>query len=418
MSERRVLVKTHARDYQRAGKKEKGRILEVFVGVTGYNRSYAARLLRSHGRKIHMGGRLVAEVDAVRRVKRRRARLYGSAEAELLKRLWEYLDYPCGKRLVEALPGALESLASHGELDESSETRQKLLRMSASTADRLLDVERQKVTFLHRGGTKPGTLLKSQIEIRTFADWDEDRPGFVEIDLVAHEGGNSAGDFTQTLDVTDVHTGWSEQVAVLNKAQVWVLEALKKVRSRLPFPLLGVDSDNGGEFINADLLKYCRGEKITFTRSRPSRKNDNCFVEQKNYSIVRRTVGYGRYTGTKALEELNHLYECLRLRTNFFLPSMKLIEKHRHGSRVSKRYDQPKTPYQRILDSAYVGEENKESLRSQFQSLNLAQLDRMIRQSQARLLKLARQTGQETAHQESRSASRRREKMQPAGLPK
>jgi hypothetical protein len=417
MSERRVLVKTHARGYQRAGKKEKGRIMEVFVQATGYNRVYAARLLRSHGRRIHLGGRTVVRVDAVSCVKRQRARIYGPVETELLKRLWEYLDYPCGKRLVEALPGALESLSRHGEIEESPQTSTKLLRMSSSTADRLLAAERRKETFLHRGGTKPGTLLKSQIEIRTFADWDEDRPGFVEIDLVAHEGGNSAGDFIQTLDVTDVHTGWSEQVAVLNKAQVWVLQALKQVRGRLPFPLLGVDSDNGGEFINADLLKYCRGERITFTRSRPSRKNDNCFVEQKNYSIVRRTVGYGRYVGTKALEELNHLYEWLRLRTNFFLPSMKLIEKHRHGSRVSKRYDKPKAPYQRVLESAHVCEEHKESLRYQFQSLNLAQLDREIRQSQARLLRMACRTGQETGHLESRSAIQQREKLKRAGLP-
>ena len=417
MNDRKVLVKNHAQDYQRAGKKEKGRILEVFVGATGYNRVYAALLLRSHGRKIRLGGRTVVRVDAVSRVKRRRARIYGPAETELLRRLWEYLDYPCGKRLVKALPGALESLASHGELDESPETCQKLLRMSASTADRVLEPERQKVTFLHRGGTKPGTLLKSQIEIRTFADWDEDCPGFVEIDLVAHEGGTSAGDFTQTLDVTDVHTGWSEQVAVLTKAQVWVLQALQEVRARLPFPLLGIDSDNGGEFINTELLKYCQSEKITFTRSRPSRKNDNCFVEQKNFSIVRRSVGYGRYTGTKALEELNHLYEWLRLRTNFFLPSMKLIEKHRQGSHVSKRYDQPKTPYQRVLESTGLSGEIKESLQRQFHSLNLAQVDREIRQSQTRLLKLARQVGAGSAHLESRFSSPRRKKIERAGLP-
>jgi hypothetical protein len=417
MKDRKVLVRNHAQDYQRAGKKEKGRILEVFVGATGYNRVYAALLLRSHGRRIHLGGRTVVRVDVVSRVKRRRARIYGPAETELLRRLWEYLDYPCGKRLVEALPGALESLASHGELAESPETCQKLLRMSASTADRVLEPERQKVTFLHRGGTKPGTLLKSQIKVRTFADWDEKCPGFVEIDLVAHEGGTSAGDFTQTLDVTDVHTGWSEQVAVLTKAQVWVLEALQEVRARLPFPLLGIDSDNGGEFINTELLKYCQSERITFTRARASRKNDNCFVEQKNFSIVRRSVGYGRYVGAKALEELNHLYEWLRLRTNFFLPSMKLIEKHRQGSHVSKRYDQPKTPYQRVVESTGISVEIKESLQRQFHSLNLAQVDREIRQSQARLLKLARQVGAGCAHLESRSSSPRRKKIERAGLP-
>lgn len=390
MSERRILVKNHAREYQGARKREKGRILDLFVGATGYKRGYAARLLRSHGRQIQVRPGVVARVDAGLKEKRGRGREYGAEVVEALKRMWECLDYMCGKRLRGAIPVALESLERHGELEVSAEVRRKLLKISGATIDRLLRRERERIALKHRGGTKPGTLLKSQIPVRTFAEWDECQVGFVEIDLVGHDGGSSQGEYAQTLDVTDVHTGWSEQRAVLCKAQRWVFEALREVRARLPFPLLGIDSDNGGEFINQALLTYCREEKITFTRARAERKNDTCYVEQKNYSIVRRGVGYGRYVGSAAVAELNRLYGLLRLRTNFFLPSMKLIEKRRCGSRVHKRYDEPRTPCRRILESESVSEAVKRGLRRQLRGLNLMELDRAIRESQSRLEKHVR----------------------------
>jgi len=222
------------------------------------------------------------------------------------------------------------------------ETKEKILEISASTIDRLLSKEKAKMRLKGRARTKPGTLLKHQIPIRTFADWDEGRPGFVEIDLVSHDGGNARGDYAQTLDVTDVYTGWTETEAVKNKAQIWTFKALKGIRKRLPFKLLGIDSDNGSEFINAHLLRFCKQEKITFTRTRPYRKNDNCFVEQKNYSVVRKAVGYYRYETKKELEILNELYKVLRLYTNFFQPVMKLVKKTRVGSKVIKRYDEAK----------------------------------------------------------------------------
>jgi hypothetical protein len=206
------------------------------------------------------------------------------------------------------------------------------------------------------------------------------------MDLVAHEGGNASGDFAYTLDLTDVSTGWTELAAVKNRAQVWVFEALQEVRQRLPFPLLGLDSDNGGEFINHHLKRYCEQEKITFTRSRPYRKNDNCFVEQKNYSVVRRHVGYGRYDTEVELQLLNQLYEYLRLYVNFFLPSQKLLQKTRRGSRVHKRYDRARTPYRRVLDSQQVPEKCKKKLRSQYRKLNPAELYRQIRRLEEELL--------------------------------
>ncbi|MDA2931177.1 hypothetical protein MYX84_14740 [Acidobacteria bacterium AH-259-O06] len=389
MRERRVLVKAFAGEYRKGGKKEKGAILERFVKASGYVRRYAARLLRNQGRRVVLRPGVRVEGDVTIRVRRRRGRTYGEDVKRELKRIWEMLDYLCGKRLVAALPATLEALERHGELKISPEVRQKLLSVSAATIDRMLAPEKKKLRLKARSGTKPGTLLRQQVAVRTFADWDEARPGFVEVDLVAHEGGQAQGDYAQTLDLTDVSTGWTEVAAVPNKAQVWVFEALERVRQQLPFPLLGLDSDNGSEFINNHLLRYCRQEQITFTRSRPFRKNDNCFVEQKNYSVVRRYVGYARYDREEEVQLLNELYERVRLYVNFFLPSQKLKEKVRRGSRVHKRYHRAQTPYQRVLASKEVSARDKRKLRAQYQRLNPAELHRQIRDLQEKLLWLS-----------------------------
>ncbi len=205
-----------------------------------------------------------------------------------------------------------------------------------------------------RSYTKPGTLLKTQIPIRTFADWTEDRVGFCEIDLCGHDGGLAKGDFAWTLNFAEVKVQWTEQVAVFNKAQKHVFAGIKTIRGRLPFPLLGYDSDSGSEFINHQLYRYSIQEKITFTRGRSGKKNDNAYVEEKNDSVVRRWVGYGRYNTQEQVDILNELYGVLRLYTNFFLPVMKLKEKERIGSKIIKRYDKPTTPYQRILQAKDV----------------------------------------------------------------
>ena len=240
-----------------------------------------------------------------------------------------------------------------------------------------------------RSHTKPGTLLKHQIPIRTFAEWDEAQPGFAEIDLVAHDGGLALGDFCQTLDLTDVCTGWTETEAVPNKAQVWVFEAIQTIRQRLPFPLLGLDSDNGSEFVNKELLRYCQKERITFTRARPYRKNDNCYVEQKNYSVVRQTVGYQRFDTAAELMVLKQLYATLRLYTNFFQPTMQLKSKERFGSRVKKSYYAPQTPYQRVLACPDVTVADKKKLQRQYQSLNPAALKRQLDKYRKELFRLA-----------------------------
>ena len=327
MGERRVLVKAFAAEYRRVRKKRKGEILDRFVEATGYERHFAARLLRSHGRRVVVAPGVILKGDVGCRIRRRRRWIYGEDVKRVLIHLWNLLDYICGKRLVGALAETIEALERHGELKLSEQLQRKLLSVSAATIDRLLASERKKLQLKGRSSTKPGTLLRQQIPIRTFADWDDARPGFVEVDLVAHEGGDASGDYAYTLDLTDVSTGWTELAAVQNRAQVWVFEALQEVCRRLPFRLLGLDSDNGGEFINHHLKRYCEQEEITFTRSRPYRKNDNCFVEQKNYSVVRRHVGYQRFDTEAEVQLLNQLYEQLRLYVNFFLPSQKLKEK-------------------------------------------------------------------------------------------
>jgi hypothetical protein len=389
MQERRAVTKALAERYRKAGKKDKGRMLDEFVAVTGYHRWYAVRLLRWHGRVVRVG-RLRLEGDARLRAPRRpRGCTYDAPVATALKKLWLIMDCICGKRLKAVLPELIAVLQRFEEIRLSAEVRAKLQTISPATIDRLLAPERKRLTLRGRSGTKPGTLLKHQIPIRTFAEWNDKRPGFVEIDLVGHDGGEAHGQFCQTLDVTDVMSGWTETQAVINKAQVWVFEALKTIRARVPFTLLGIDSDNGSEFINNHLLRYCQQEQITFTRGRAWKKNDGCFVEQKNYSVVRRAVGYARYDSPKQLRLLNELYGHLRLYANFFLPVMKLTQKTRNGAKVTKTYDQPQTPYQRLIEAKTLLPAQRKQLQAQYALLNPAALKRSINAIQAKLWRSA-----------------------------
>src|SRR5215212_929413 len=348
MQQRQAVVAKVAGRYQRSRKKEKSLILGELVELTEYSRAYARRVLRQHGQRLKPGKQSLV-VDVRLRAARGRAPCYDEKVKAALIKIWKVMDYICGKRMQPALAEMVRVLERHNELHCDPSTKAKLLRISAATIDRLLRTERRKYELRGKARTKPGTLLKHQIPIRTFAEWDEQQPGFSEIDLVGHEGGVAAGDYCQTLDLTDIATTWTETMAVRNKAQSWVFAALKEMRQKLPFSLLGIDSDNGSEFINKYLVEYCQKQKLSFTRSRPYRKNDNCFVEQKNYSVVRRAVGYARYDTEAQLHLLNELYATLRLYTNFFQPTMKLKSKERVGSKVIKRYERAQTPYQRVL---------------------------------------------------------------------
>ena len=382
MGERRALTEQVARRYRSASRKDKTVILGEFVEATGYTRKYAIHLLNSWGRTrvVRIDGQTVRlVVGRPRRTKRRsRPRRYDQEVLKALRQIWYVFDFMCGKRLVVVLRTMLPVLDSFGEIPLSDQVRAKLLSISAATIDRLLQPERVRLQIKGRTHTKPGSLLKHQIPIRTFADWNEQEPGFFEIDLVGHDGGDASGDFCHTLTLTDVDTGWVELHGLNNKAQRWTHAALEDARQSLPIPLKGIDTDNGSEFINHHLVGFCHEHQITFTRGRPYRKNDTCYVEQKNGHVVRRAVGYHRYDTDEELAALNAVYATLGLLVNFFYPSVKLIKKTRCGSKVRRIHDEPQTPFQRMLLSPAVDAEAKGRLKQQFSALNPVALKRKL----------------------------------------
>jgi len=342
------LVTALQRRYARAGRAEKRQILDEFVAATGYHRKWAIELLR-HGPPPARSGR------------GGRPRVYSAVVVGALRTVWEASGELCGKRLAPFLAELVPALEAEGVLALEPALREPLLRMSAATIDRRLHPFRLQQRH-GLGTTKPGTLLKQQVPIHTYTPWDEQRPGFVEIDLVAHCGTSTAGHYLNTLTVTDVATGWTECAGVWGKGQAAVCGALEQIRERLPMPLLGIDSDNGSEFLNAHLVRWCEQEHLTFTRSRPYWKNDQAHVEQKNWSVVRKLLGYDRYESQAELALLQRVYQGLRLWTNHWQPVLKLVGKEREGPKVRKRYDTAQTPYRRVGASAVLTPAARERL--------------------------------------------------------
>jgi hypothetical protein len=392
MGEKKSVTREMARKYRRANRKGKQRILDGFIRLTKYNRKYAIHMLANWGKEKlrRVDGKLVKFVvgKPPKRRKRVGRRLYDEEVRKAVHKLWQLFDYMCGKRLVVIIRLNIAVLAHEADLGIDTTVRQKLTQISAATIDRMLAPERKKLQLKGRSYTRPGTLLKHQIPIRTFFDWDERKPGFFEADTVAHDGGNSSGEFCMTLTLTDVYSGWVELRALPNRAHRWVKEEVEAIRAQLPFAFKGIDSDNGGEFINHQLWNWANEHQITFTRSRAYRKNDNCFVEQKNDLAVRRTVGYYRFDTQAEYEALKEVYTHLCPLLNFYYPSVKIIEKIRIGARVKKKYDPPKPPYQRLLESTDVNDSVKEKLRRQAQKLNIIRQKRLLDQAVARLMRI------------------------------
>ena len=343
--------------YLRASKVDKGKMLDEFMQVTDLHRKAAIRLLN--------------RANQPRRGKRRgRPRRYGSDVAGMLKAIWEASDRLCSKRLQPFLPEMVRILRQHGEQRINAFLEEQLCQMSPSSIDRLLRPYRRIGGRKSFSTTRPGSLLKSCIPIRTFADWQENKSGFMETDLVAHCGESAEGFYLNTLCAVDVASGWTECLPVWGKWQEKVRQSVHRMRQHLPFPLLGIDSDNGSEFINRCFYNYCRDEKITFTRSRAYKKNDSCHVEQKNGNVVRRFVGYDRYASKAAFECLGRVYDLVRLFINFFQPTMKLVSKSRHGARVHKVYDTARTPYHRLVQSGVLTETKQAELSATYNGLN------------------------------------------------
>jgi hypothetical protein len=366
LTTRLELSKTVRDQYWRASRKQKTLILDQFVANTGYHRKYALAVLRQRhrpGRPAHVSTSAAAGV-------RPRQRIYTQDVTDALVRIWKACDYIGSKRLHPFVPEMVAVLERHGELTLPDQPKHLLLSMSRSTIDRLLKPSRRARIPHGRSTTKPGTLLKKQIPIRTWDDWDDAKPGFLEIDLVAHTVESTAGDYLATLNCVDITTAWCECLIPRNRGEQAVCAALDEIRQRLPMPLRGVDSDNGPEFINNHLKRYCDGKEVTFTRSRPYKKNDQAHVEGKNWTVVRRFLGYGRYEGDLARVEINDLYTDIRLYVNFFQPVMKLVSKTRVDGKVKKVYDRAQTPYQRVLASPDIAQERKDVLQVLYQTLN------------------------------------------------
>jgi len=381
-SKRELLAAVRPR-YRKASKTEKAHILDEFVANTGYHRKYAIQLLRRGW--------------SARPAQSRpgRPRVYTPEVDRALRFIWETCDRICGQRLQPFVPEMITVLERHGELVLPDPVQVLLCQMSAATIDRHLAPVRQQIPRRGLCTTKPGTLLKREIPIRAGTEWDEQQPGFTEIDLVAHGGDSAAGEFIYTLDVVDVFTGWTECQAIPNRGQLATCAALVTIQDRLPFPLRGVDSDNGAEFINQHLYRYCQREHIVFTRGRPYRKNDQAHVEQteypqgENWAVVRRLVGYDRYESPAALAALNEFYQTLRLYLNFFLPVLKLESKTRVDGKLKKKYDTARTPYHRVLAAPEVAEEAKATLRETYWTLNPVSLRQQLDEQLDRIWALA-----------------------------
>jgi hypothetical protein len=338
------------RQYLRAKRAEKGRLLDQFVGVTGYHRKYAVGLLRQ-GPPARVTGRGGGHPI-----------VYGPEVLVALEVAAEAAGWICGKRLAPFLGELVPVLEQEGALTLGHGVRIALLRMSAATLDRRLRAARLRERPRGFSTTKPGSLLRRQVPIRTYTPWDEEKAGFLEIDTVAHCGTSTAGSYLCTLNTVDIATQWTECEAVSGKTQGAVFGAIERVRSRLPFPLLGIDFDNGSEFLNDHLIRYCQQERISYTRARAYHKNDQAHVEQKNWTVVRQFVGYDRFESPAALVQLRSVYELLRVYVNFFQPVMKLIGKERAGAKVRKKYDGAQTPYRRALAAGVVPEEQQAAL--------------------------------------------------------
>lgn len=372
-SRRELLVSVYV-PYRKANRREKALILNSFCAATGYHRKYAIHLL-AH------------PPEPKPRRRRGHPPRYGPQVLRILSKIWEAAGYPWSVRLKALVPLWLPWLRQR--LKISPELEQQLLAMSPRTMDRRLQPLKQRLGRRLYGRTKPGSLLKHQIPVQT-SSWAEARPGFTEIDLVSHSGNAASGEFLHSLNVTDLATTWVETRAVRGKGQSGIVLALTDIAQALPFSLQGVDSDNGSEFINQHLVRFCQQRDIQFTRSRPYKKDDNAHVEQKNWTHVRKLLGWDRYDSPSALEALNDLYRNeLRLMMNLYQPTVKLENKVRVGSRLQRRYSPAQTPLDRLLTHTEVDLQQAEQLRKLRETLDPFELSKAIERKLQRIYQLA-----------------------------
>lgn len=368
IKEKYAYVKLLKIQYQKSSKKKKGKIIDELVKNIGYHRKHAIRILST-----------IQRHNLWRKSTFKRARVSSYLGiVKPLKELWMTSNYLCADRLHPFIPELLKVLLKYHEIEVDDNQKKLLLQVSRSTVGRLLSPVRREMFGKGKSTTRPGTLLKHQIPIQTYTPWDNQTPGFEEIDFVALCGESLKGDYVNIFDAIDIAVCWSELQGLMGKGRFEVTKALDKIRSRLPFPLKGIDSDNDAPFINGHFLNYCQTNRLTFTRCRPYKKQDQAHVEQKNHSVVRKYFGYRRFDTNRQLEIINLICETISLYHNFFQPVMKLKEKIRIASRIKRVHDIPKTPYQRVLDSPDISEETKTKLKKKYGTLNPKQLLKKI----------------------------------------
>jgi len=366
MAEKKKIRAEYATKYRKAKKTEKTKILDKYLELIGKgNRKYAIFILNREGKKqlrFIDGKNVNIVITGNRRRKRIYKKYYDDEVASVLIKLWKFFRYICGERLVPLLRANIDVISRKRQFGITPEIKEKLLTISRSTVERLLTEERKKHKLKGKSTTKKGTLLKNQIPVRRFWAWDEKQPGFCEIDTVSHDGGGEINShYAWTLTATDVALCWTEVRAIKNKAQKWTMEAADDIYRAFPVPIKGFDSDSGGEFINQYFKKYCEERKINFTRGRARHSNDNCFVEQKNGDVIRKTVEYFRYEGDEAFSALKKVYSYLNPLINYFYPTKKTVDKKTlPNGKVKKIFEkQLKTPYERLLEHPAVSEQDK-----------------------------------------------------------
>ncbi len=380
MSDKNSFSKIFAEKYRYADKFEKSIILDEFIDFTGYNRNYATRKLREILKNF--------DEEYVKKTTPKNALIFGDDVRFILEKIWKSLDFICSKKLVSIMPEILKKVDQFNEIEISDSIRKKLLRISSTSIDRLLKKAKRRLGR-RKKTMKRTKYLIDKIPIKTFAEWTKSPLGTIHIDLVSHNGGNVFGGFLYTLNATDITTSWTVCTLIKDKTMYEMIKGLYRIKALFPFPIRSIHSDNGSEFINEGVFIFSQRHNLKFTRGRPYKKNDNPYIEQKNRSILRRNTGYLRYDKPEHSEILIKLYNKLNFYTNYFQPTMQLIEKHRVGAKAIRKYDQPMTPYQRLLNVNKLPNTIKKHIQGIYNALNPFELKKEINKYQDTLINIA-----------------------------